>query len=99
MPVDVEGYRDYVSARLEPLRRTAYLLCGDWHTADDLVSAALVKLLRHWSRVSVMDNRTRTSGGPAAGLVGRAASALAAGGRLGGGAGSRGRGRRHRGRG
>ncbi|MEH0928761.1 SigE family RNA polymerase sigma factor [Micromonospora sp. CPCC 205558] len=56
MPVDVEGYRDYVSARLEPLRRTAYLLCGDWHTADDLVSAALVKLLRHWSRVSVMDN-------------------------------------------
>ncbi|MGC4797821.1 hypothetical protein GAR06_04692 [Micromonospora saelicesensis] len=56
MPVDVEGYRDYVGARLEPLRRTAYLLCGDWHTADDLVSATLVKLLRHWSRVSVMDN-------------------------------------------
>ncbi|RAO61892.1 hypothetical protein LUPAC06_00826 [Micromonospora saelicesensis] len=56
MPVDVEGYRDYVGARLEPLRRTAYLLCGDWHTADDLVSATVVKLLRHWSRVSVMDN-------------------------------------------
>ncbi|MEU8014172.1 SigE family RNA polymerase sigma factor [Micromonospora parva] len=56
MPVDVEGYRDYVSARLEPLRRTAYLLCGDWHTADDLVSAALVKLLRHWPRVSAMDH-------------------------------------------
>ncbi|MCG5443594.1 hypothetical protein NIE79_001407 [Micromonospora sp. NIE79] len=53
MPVDVEGYRDYVGARLEPLRRTAYLLSGDWHTADDLVSATLVKLLRHWSRVSV----------------------------------------------
>ncbi|MGC4756751.1 SigE family RNA polymerase sigma factor [Micromonospora trifolii] len=56
MPVDVEGDRDYVGARLEPLRRTAYLLCGDWHTADDLVSTALVKLLRHWPRVSVMDN-------------------------------------------
>ncbi|MEU5963815.1 SigE family RNA polymerase sigma factor [Micromonospora parva] len=56
MPVDVEGYRDYVGARLEPLRRTAYLLCGDWHTADDLVSTALVKLLRHWPRVSVMAN-------------------------------------------
>ncbi|MFI6237805.1 SigE family RNA polymerase sigma factor [Micromonospora sp. NPDC050784] len=56
MPVDVEGYRDYVGARLEPLRRTAYLLCGDWHTADDLVSTALVKLLRHWPRVSAMDN-------------------------------------------
>ncbi|MEU3452650.1 sigma factor [Micromonospora sp. NPDC006766] len=56
LPVDVEGYREYVAARLEPLRRTAYLLCGDWHTADDLVSTALVKLLRHWRRVSAMDS-------------------------------------------
>jgi RNA polymerase sigma-70 factor (sigma-E family) len=53
---DVEDYREYVAGRLDPLRRTAYLLCGDWHTADDLVSAALVKLLRHWPRVSTMDN-------------------------------------------
>jgi hypothetical protein len=37
---DVGAYREYVTARLEPLRRTAYLLCGDWHTADDLVSVA-----------------------------------------------------------
>ncbi|MFY1597495.1 SigE family RNA polymerase sigma factor [Micromonospora sp. WMMD737] len=56
MPADIEGYREYVGARLEPLRRTAYLLCGDWHTADDLVSTALVKLLRHWRRVSRMDS-------------------------------------------
>jgi RNA polymerase sigma-70 factor (sigma-E family) len=41
---------------LDQLRRTAYLLCGDWHTADDLVSTALVKLLKHWRRVSTMDN-------------------------------------------
>ncbi|MFI1196045.1 hypothetical protein ACH4T9_22730 [Micromonospora sp. NPDC020750] len=44
MPADIEGYREYVASRLEPLRRTAYLLCGDWHTADDLVSMALVRL-------------------------------------------------------
>ncbi|MEU5562947.1 SigE family RNA polymerase sigma factor [Micromonospora musae] len=56
MSADNEGYREYVRARLESLRRTAYLLCGDWHTADDLVSTALIKLLRHWRRVSVMDN-------------------------------------------
>ncbi|WP_441173755.1 SigE family RNA polymerase sigma factor [Micromonospora sp. SD12] len=56
LPADIEGYREYVGARLEPLRRTAYLLCGDWHTADDLVSTALVKLLRHWRRVSRMDS-------------------------------------------
>lgn len=56
MPADVEGYREYVAARLDQLRRTAYLLCGDWHAADDLASTALVKLLRHWRRVSTMDN-------------------------------------------
>ena len=53
---DLTGYREYVASRLDQLRRTAYLLCGDWHTADDLVSTALVKLLRHWRRVSAMDN-------------------------------------------
>ncbi|MGK5673509.1 sigma factor [Micromonospora sp. URMC 106] len=56
MPADIESYREYVGARLEPLRRTAYLLRGDWHTADDLVSTALVELLRHWRRVSSMEN-------------------------------------------
>jgi RNA polymerase sigma-70 factor (sigma-E family) len=55
MAFDEAGYRDFVVHRLDGLRRTAYLLCGDWHTADDLVSVALVKLLRHWSRVSGME--------------------------------------------
>jgi RNA polymerase sigma-70 factor (sigma-E family) len=49
------GYREYVTHRLDGFRRTAFLFCGDWHQADDLVSIALVKLLRHWRRVSVMD--------------------------------------------
>jgi RNA polymerase sigma-70 factor (sigma-E family) len=53
---DAGAYREYVTARLEPLRRTAYLLCGDWHTADDLVSVALTKLFRQWRRISAMDN-------------------------------------------
>jgi RNA polymerase sigma-70 factor (sigma-E family) len=53
---DVAGYRDYVAGRMDQLRRTAYLLCGNWHTADDLTSTALVKLLRHWRRVSAMEN-------------------------------------------
>jgi len=52
---DEMGYRDYVAHRMDGLRRTAYLLCGDWHMADDLVSTALVKLLRHWRRISVME--------------------------------------------
>jgi RNA polymerase sigma-70 factor (sigma-E family) len=51
-----DGYREFVSARLDQWRRTAYLLSGNWHAADDLVSVALVRLLRHWRRVSTMDN-------------------------------------------
>jgi RNA polymerase sigma-70 factor (sigma-E family) len=53
---DEAGYREFVQHRMDGLRRTAYLLCGDWHTADDLVATALVKLLRHWRRVAAMDN-------------------------------------------
>jgi RNA polymerase sigma-70 factor (sigma-E family) len=56
MAADEAGYREYVIHRLEGLRRTAFLLCGDWHQADDLVSIALVKLLRYWRRVSVMEH-------------------------------------------
>jgi RNA polymerase sigma-70 factor (sigma-E family) len=46
-----DDYRDYVSGRLPVLRRTAFLLCHDWHRADDLVSETLAKLYRHWRRV------------------------------------------------
>jgi RNA polymerase sigma-70 factor (sigma-E family) len=45
-----DGYREYVTARMEPLRRTAYLLCHDWHLADDLVAITIGKLYRHWRR-------------------------------------------------
>ncbi|WP_412539493.1 SigE family RNA polymerase sigma factor [Longispora sp. K20-0274] len=44
------AYREYVVARMDTLRRVAYLLCRDWHTADDLVSITLLKLYRHWRR-------------------------------------------------
>ena len=49
---DEQRYREFVVARLDRLRRTAYLLCRDWHTADDLVSITLSKLYRHWSRAA-----------------------------------------------
>jgi RNA polymerase sigma-70 factor (sigma-E family) len=51
-----QAYREYVAANLNRLRRTAYLLCGDWHLADDLTSTVLVKLLRHWKRASEMEH-------------------------------------------
>jgi RNA polymerase sigma-70 factor (sigma-E family) len=49
-------YREFVAARLESLRRTAYLLCRNWHTADDLVSITIGKLYRHWRRVRAAEN-------------------------------------------
>jgi RNA polymerase sigma-70 factor (sigma-E family) len=33
------------------VRRTAYLLCGDWHRADDHAQSAFVALHRHWRRI------------------------------------------------
>ena len=37
-----------VSARLQGM---AFLLCGDWHTAEDLVQATLVKVFVSWRRI------------------------------------------------
>ncbi|MEU2660946.1 SigE family RNA polymerase sigma factor [Micromonospora sp. DT46] len=53
---DEDEYRQFVETRLEHLRRTAYLLCRDWHTADDLVSITLGKLYRAWTRVRAAEN-------------------------------------------
>ncbi|WP_194917614.1 SigE family RNA polymerase sigma factor [Catenulispora rubra] len=35
----------FVQGRYLALRRTAYLLCGDWHRAEDLVQGTLVKVV------------------------------------------------------
>jgi RNA polymerase sigma-70 factor (sigma-E family) len=39
-----------------PLYQTAYLLCGDWHLAHDLVQDTLVKAYQHWPRVRRADS-------------------------------------------
>ncbi|MBO0868045.1 MAG: SigE family RNA polymerase sigma factor [Micromonosporaceae bacterium] len=49
-------YAEYVSARLSRLHRTAYLLCGDGHRADDIVQASLIDLYRQWRRASAVEN-------------------------------------------
>jgi RNA polymerase sigma-70 factor (sigma-E family) len=41
---DDQRYRDFVVARAPALRRTAFLVCGDWHRAEDAVQAVLVQL-------------------------------------------------------
>lgn len=52
-----EEYGEFVSTRAASLHRTAYLLCGDWQLADDLVQETLVHAFRHWGRVQRADNR------------------------------------------
>lgn len=51
-----DEYREFVQSRARPLHRTAYLLCGDWHLADDLVQEALAKTFRHWRKVQGADS-------------------------------------------
>jgi RNA polymerase sigma-70 factor (sigma-E family) len=46
-----EGLSEFVAARQQALMRTAYLLTGDAHLAEDLVQSALVKLATRWERV------------------------------------------------
>ena len=53
---DEDEFRAFVAARMERWRRAAYLLCHDWHTADDLVATVVGKLFEHWGRVSTADN-------------------------------------------
>jgi RNA polymerase sigma factor (sigma-70 family) len=47
---------EYVESRLAWLRRVAYLLCQDWHAADDLVQVTITRLFTHWPRARRMDN-------------------------------------------
>jgi RNA polymerase sigma-70 factor (sigma-E family) len=53
---DEEQLREFLVARLEAMRRTAYLFCRDWHTADDLVSVTIDRLYRKWSLVAGAEN-------------------------------------------
>lgn len=55
MDDDDEAYREYVAVLLPGLRRVAYLLCQDWHRADDLVQGALERLYLHWNKASKAD--------------------------------------------
>jgi RNA polymerase sigma-70 factor (sigma-E family) len=44
-------FRSFAIAERDSLRRYAYLLCGDWYEADDIVQKSLTKLFAAWRRV------------------------------------------------
>jgi RNA polymerase sigma-70 factor (sigma-E family) len=51
-----EEFGAYVAGRRPHLFRSAWLLCGDPHRAEDLVQEALAKLYVAWPRVSRVGN-------------------------------------------
>ena len=60
-----ERFAAYVRERGDHHLRAAVLLTGDWHAAEDLVQASLVKLYRAWPRLGTdpgTATRTRTCG-------------------------------------
>ncbi|MEV0172951.1 SigE family RNA polymerase sigma factor [Streptomyces sp. NPDC050803] len=50
---EIEQFMQAVSPRLF---RTALLVCGDWHLAEDLVQTALGKIFVSWRKVRSADN-------------------------------------------
>lgn len=52
---DRQAFDDLVDTRTPGLLRTAYLLTGDWATAEDLLQTALVKTWFQWDRVRDKD--------------------------------------------
>ncbi|TDW92069.1 MULTISPECIES: SigE family RNA polymerase sigma factor [Kribbella] len=49
-PDDAE-FTEFAATTIRRLRRTAYLMCGDWHRAEDAAQDALVKVYRRWHRI------------------------------------------------
>jgi RNA polymerase sigma-70 factor (sigma-E family) len=48
---DRRHFGEYFTARRDLVRRTAYLMCGDWHWADDLAQNAFIRLAAAWHKV------------------------------------------------
>ncbi|MFJ8434967.1 SigE family RNA polymerase sigma factor [Kitasatospora sp. NPDC094019] len=48
-------FEEFAATRWRRLVRTAYLLTGDHHEAEDVVQATLAKVFRSWPRISRLD--------------------------------------------
>lgn len=57
-PITADTFDDFVAARSTALWRSAFLLTGDRHKAEDLLQAALVKTWRRWDRIGRGSSRS-----------------------------------------
>ena len=46
-----DEFAAFAAGAVAGLRRTAYLMCGDWHRAEDAAQEALIRVYRSWHRV------------------------------------------------
>jgi RNA polymerase sigma-70 factor (sigma-E family) len=46
-----EEFAAFVIATQHRLRRVAFLVCGDWHRAEDIVQTALTQVYARWERI------------------------------------------------
>jgi RNA polymerase sigma-70 factor (sigma-E family) len=53
--VKEQDFKDLYVAGAPAFRRTAFLLCGDWHQAEDLVQVAFEKVYASWHRVRAVE--------------------------------------------
>ncbi|MEU8356161.1 SigE family RNA polymerase sigma factor [Nonomuraea sp. NPDC048882] len=47
-----EGFHEFVHARQQSLMRTAYLLTGDPHLAEDLLQTVFTRVASHWAKLA-----------------------------------------------
>ncbi|WP_229067443.1 SigE family RNA polymerase sigma factor [Actinoplanes sp. DH11] len=57
---DEQAFREFVTSQMASLRKQAYMTCGDWHTAEDAVANALVKLYPRWRKLERPDLYVKT---------------------------------------
>ena len=51
-----QRFTGWAQARADRLHRTAFLMCGDWHAAQDLVQEALARTALAWRRIEQMED-------------------------------------------
>lgn len=51
-----EEFTEFATARAARLREIAYLMCGDWHQAQDLTQQTLAKVFVAWRRIRAREN-------------------------------------------
>jgi RNA polymerase sigma-70 factor (sigma-E family) len=56
LTAETHDFAQFVEAREQALRRTAWLLTGDWGLAEDLVQTALARAWPRWERINRRDD-------------------------------------------